>query len=134
TRLVLAAVRLFMEFSRDGGRLAAHGVDAPERAIFRRALTERRSTAVDEQRAHHCSVSMKRWISLSKSCSLRRISSIFLIEWITVEWCLPPNRRPISGSDLSVSVLQRYIAIWRGKAIGLALFLDLSWATLSLNW
>ena len=28
-----------------------------------------------------------------------RSSSTFLIEWITVEWCLPPKLRPISGSD-----------------------------------
>jgi len=41
---------------------------------------------------------------------------------ITVEWCLPPKRRPISGRELSVRDLHRYIAICRGMAICWLLF------------
>jgi hypothetical protein len=49
-------------------------------------------------------------IVLFKSLSLRRSASILLIECRTVVWCLPPNWRPISGSDAEVSCFTRYIA------------------------
>src|SRR5712692_2820484 len=63
-------------------------------------------------------------IRLLKSLSFFRRSSTFRIEWITVEWCLPPKLRPISGSDACVSDLQRYIAIWRGIATDFELLRD----------
>ena len=40
---------------------------------------------------------------------------------MTVEWCLSLKSRPISGYESSVNWRQRYIATWRGNAIGLAL-------------
>ena len=43
---------------------------------------------------------------------------------MTVEWCLPPKLRPISGSDAWVSALHRYIAIWRGIATDFELLRD----------
>ena len=52
--------------------------------------------------------------------------SIFWIEWMTVEWCLPPNALPISGSEARVSVLHMYIATWRGRAMDLELLRDFS--------
>ena len=61
-----------------------------------------------------------------------RRSSIFRIEWITVEWCLPPKLRPISGSDACVSDLHRYIAIWRGIATDFELLRDFSSVELQL--
>ena len=36
------------------------------------------------------------------------------MECITVVWCLPPNCRPISGSEASVICLARYMAICLG--------------------
>ncbi len=54
------------------------------------------------------------------------------MEWITVEWCLPPKLRPISGSDAFVRDLQRYIATWRGSATDFELLRDFSSA--SFNW
>ena len=33
----------------------------------------------------------------------------------TVVWSRPPKRRPISGSERSVSTFDRYMAIWRGR-------------------
>ena len=54
-----------------------------------------------------------------RSLSLRRSASILLMECSTVVWCLPPNWRPISGSDAEVSCFTRYMAIWRGKGDGL---------------
>ena len=61
-----------------------------------------------------------------KALSVRRCSSILPMECITVVWCLPPNWRPISGSDASVSCLARYMAIWRGTTIWRELFFCLS--------
>jgi len=60
----------------------------------------------------NCSVILL--ISLFKSLSVLRCSSIFSTECKTVVWCFPPNCRPISGSDASVRCLARYMAIWRG--------------------
>src|ERR1700683_1219817 len=54
-----------------------------------------------------------------RSLSVRRRPSILLIECKTVVWCLPPNWRPISGSEAEVSCFTRYMAIWRGKAMAL---------------
>src|SRR6185436_4162486 len=64
-------------------------------------------------------------IRMLKSPSFLRRSSTFRIEWITVEWCLPPKLRPISGSDACVSDLHRYMAIWRGMATDFELLRDL---------
>ena len=57
------------------------------------------------------------WKFASRFCSTAlnsesrcRIPSIFWIEWMTVEWCLPPNALPISGSEARVSALHMYIA------------------------
>ena len=54
------------------------------------------------------------------------MTSILRMEWMTVEWCLPPKLRPISGRDAWVNDLQRYIATWRGIAIDFVLFRDFS--------
>src|SRR5216684_3802602 len=67
--------------------------------------------------ARYCSASIKRVIVRFKSLSDRRNSSILLMECSTVVWCLPPNCRPISGSEAVVSCLTIYIATCRGKAI-----------------
>jgi hypothetical protein len=45
-----------------------------------------------------------------------------LMEWMTVEWCLPPKLFPISGKLALVSDLERYMAICRGRAMDLELF------------
>jgi hypothetical protein len=60
----------------------------------------------------NCSVSL--FSSRFKSLSFLRTSSIFSTECSTVVWCLPPNCRPISGSEASVRCLARYMAICRG--------------------
>jgi hypothetical protein len=60
----------------------------------------------------NCSVSLL--TSLFKSLSFLRASSIFSTECKTVVWCLPPNCRPISGSEASVRCLAKYIAICLG--------------------
>src|SRR3972149_3473716 len=46
--------------------------------------------------------------------SWRIRSLICFTAWITVEWSFPPNWRPISGNEDSVSVRHRYIASCRG--------------------
>jgi hypothetical protein len=63
---------------------------------------------------HPPKVSVSLLSSLFKSLSLFRLSSIFSTECSTVVWCLPPNWRPISGSEASVRCLARYMAICRG--------------------
>jgi hypothetical protein len=60
----------------------------------------------------NCSVSL--FSSLFKSLSALRTVSILSTECMTVVWCLPPNWRPISGSEASVRCLARYMAICRG--------------------
>src|SRR4030095_1905327 len=98
---------------------------------FHKLSTSRR----EEERSHtwktskgrvyppNCSVSLL--MSLFKSLSFLRCSSIFSTECKTVVWCLPPNCRPISGREASVRCLARYIAIWRGYTIARELFLSL---------
>src|SRR3954465_11702951 len=71
-------------------------------------------------------------IRVLKSPSFLRRSSTLRMEWITVEWCLPPKLRPISGSDACVSDLQRYIGIWRGIATDFELLRDFSSAIFRL--
>ena len=66
-----------------------------------------------------------------KSPSFCRRSSTLRIEWITVEWCLPPKLLPISGSDAFVKFLHRYIAICRGIATDFELFFDFNSVTFS---
>src|SRR5688572_33239833 len=70
--------------------------------------------------------------SVLKSPSRCRRDSIFLMEWMTVEWCLPPKLFPISGSDAFVNALHRYIAIWRGMAIDFELFRDFN--SVNFSW
>ena len=69
----------------------------------------------------------KLWISLSNSGSCLRMSSILRTEWITVEWCLPPNSLPISGSEAPVRLLvqvHRDLAR-QGDRLGVVLGLEL---------
>src|SRR5205085_5760085 len=80
--------------------------------------------AAVENRQSHRNPSRKLPIRMLKFPSFLRRSSTLRIEWITVEWCLPPKLRPISGSDACVSDLQRYIAIWRGFATDFELLRD----------
>src|SRR5258705_3745952 len=68
--------------------------------------------------------SRKLLISLLKSVSFLRRSSIFRLEWITVEWCFPPKLAPISASDACVNDLHKYIAICLGMATDLELLRD----------
>ena len=70
---------------------------------------ERKNSSVVRKIAY-CKASIKRVIVRFKSLSDRRISSILLMECNTVVWCLPPNCRPISGSDAVVSCFTIYIA------------------------
>jgi len=49
------------------------------------------------------------WVLKAASCF--RLFSTFRIEWITVEWCLPPKLFPIWGNEALVRDLHRYIAI-----------------------
>jgi hypothetical protein len=65
---------------------------------------------VGEKFQSYCNASISRVIVRFKSLSDRRISSILWIECSTVVWCLPPNWRPISGSDAVVSCLTMYMA------------------------
>jgi len=58
----------------------------------------------------YCNASIRRVMVRFRSLSDRRNSSILLIECNTVVWCLPPNCRPISGSEAVVSCLTMYIA------------------------
>src|SRR6185312_1825724 len=85
-----------------------------------------------ENRQSHRNPSRKLPIRMLKFTSFLRRSSTFRIEWITVEWCLPPKLRPISGRDACVSDLQRYIAIWRGIATDFELFRDFNSAIFRL--
>src|SRR5262245_14235534 len=80
----------------------------------------------------HRNACTKLLISLSKSGSRLRMVSILRTEWITVEWCFPPKSLPISGSEALVRVLVRYMAIWRGSATDLELFLALSSVSFTL--
>src|SRR5581483_4457593 len=91
------------------------------------------STALPVQSCgNHRKPSRKFPIRVLKSASFLRRSSTFRIEWMTVEWCLPPKLRPISGSDACVSDLQRYIAICRGIATDFELLRDFRSTILSL--
>src|SRR5712692_7380125 len=67
-----------------------------------------------EAAAHPPNCSVILLISLFKSLSVFRAPSIFSTECSTVVWCLPPNCRPISGSEASVRRFARYMAICRG--------------------
>src|SRR5581483_1946708 len=81
----------------------------------------------------YCSASIRRVMVRLSSLSERRISSILLMECSTVVWCLPPNCRPISGSEAVVSCLTMYIATWRGKAIARVLLRSLSFCSSRLK-
>src|SRR5947199_8095229 len=62
---------------------------------------------------------LRRWFSSSDWAAC---VAILLTEWMTVEWCLPPNFLPMSGKEDVVIFLQRYIATCRGKATTRELF------------
>ena len=85
--------------------------------------------AVDKNKSDaqnpYFNVSKKPLIRVLKSRSRLQRASIFRIEWITVVWCLPPKLLPIWGREAFVSVLHKYIAICRGRAIAFELFRDL---------
>src|ERR1700738_3140963 len=82
-----------------------------------RAGNEVQANLVTATDCLYCRASIRREMVRLRSLSDRRNSSILLIECSTVVWCLPPNCRPISGSEAVVSCLTIYIATWRGKAI-----------------
>src|SRR5205085_11608936 len=84
-------------------------------------------------RCYVVSVSVSLLSNLFKSLSFLRTVSILSTECITVVWCLPPNWRPISGSEASVRCFARYIAICRGKTMLRELFFCLISATRSPN-
>ena len=50
-------------------------------------------------------------ISCCKALSDDASSSILRTAWSTVVWSRPPNRRPISGKERGVNILDKYIAI-----------------------
>ena len=68
-----------------------------------------RRAFIPEAGASANSTSSDSVVSLATSASILRTACS------TVVWSRPPNRRPISGSERSVSVLARYIATWRGR-------------------
>ena len=61
-------------------------------------------------KSNYCRASIRRVMVRFNSLSERRNSSILLMECKTVVWCLPPNWRPISGSDAVVNCLTMYMA------------------------
>ena len=65
-------------------------------------------------------------MAVSISLSLVRSCSILRMECSTVVWCFPPKSPPIWGKERFVSLLHRYIANWRGRAIRGELFLERS--------
>src|SRR5688572_3425896 len=72
----------------------------------------------------YCSDCIRVLTWLLKTASVFRRSSTFRMEWMTVEWCLPPKLLPISGSDALVRFLHRYMATCRGRATDFELFRD----------
>src|SRR2546426_180179 len=67
--------------------------------------------------------SVKFWSILFNSLSCCRNNSILLIECKTVVWCLFPNSRPMCGSDIPVSLLQRYV-VRDGNVLAFGFLLD----------
>src|SRR5262249_11880231 len=65
--------------------------------------------------AHSCNCRFSSSISSASAVSVLTRFSILRTACSTVVWSRPPNRRPISGSERSVSVLARYMATWRGR-------------------
>ena len=65
--------------------------------------------------------------------SVRLRWSILAMEYITVEWRLPPKWLPISTREASVNCLARYIASCRGKVTARVVDLWLSSSTCMPN-
>src|ERR1700752_730367 len=59
---------------------------------------------------YSCNCRLSDSTSSDSAVSLATSASILRTACSTVVWSRPPNRRPISGSERSVSVLARYIA------------------------
>src|SRR5580704_14028342 len=93
------------------------GEDAPEECSRAMRHEQERKRCRKGSEKNYCNASINRVMVRFRSLSDRRISSILWIECSTVVWCLPPNWRPISGSDAVVSCLTMYVATCRGKAI-----------------
>ena len=64
---------------------------------------------------HSCNWRFSSSISSASAVSVLTRFSIFRTACSTVVWSRPPKRRPISGSERSVSVLARYIATCLGR-------------------
>src|SRR5262249_36590595 len=65
--------------------------------------------------AHSCNCRFSSSISSASAVSVLTRFSILRTACSTVVWSRPPKRRPISGSERSVSVLARYMATCRGR-------------------
>src|ERR1700722_15008961 len=76
---------------------------------------QRRGGGRQAAAGYSCSWPLSDSISVASALSVPIRPSILRTAGSTVVWSPPPKRRPISGSERSVSVLARYIAIWRGR-------------------
>src|SRR6185295_5457559 len=89
----------------------------PQDARARRVDRGRQSAGHDRpgEPDHSCNWRFSSSISSANALSVLTRFSIFRTACSTVVWSRPPKRRPISGSERSVSVLARYIATCRGR-------------------
>src|SRR5262245_49170477 len=95
---------------------------------------ERRPGGVARRPSYSCSRRLSSSISSASVESLSTSPSILRTACSTVVWSRPPKRRPISGSERSVSVLARYMAIWRGRTTLAVRRDDRRSARLTLYW
>jgi hypothetical protein len=109
--------RLFFAIKRARRRLQKISGDDGRLCSWQKIPPTRRPAALDAGlkskyvlRVDYCKASISRVMVRFKSLSERLSSSILLMECSTVVWCLPPNCRPISGSEAVVSCLTIYMA------------------------
>src|SRR5262249_1012518 len=84
--------------------------------------------------AHSCNCRFSSSISSASAESVFTRFSIFRTACNTVVWSRPPKRRPISGSERSVSVLARYIATCPARTTFALRREDRRSARLTLYW
>src|ERR1044072_634870 len=83
---------------------------------------------------YSCNCRFRDSTSSDSAISRATSASILRTACSTVVWSRPPNRRPISGSERSVSVFARYIATWRGRTTLAVRRDDKRSARLTLYW
>jgi hypothetical protein len=99
-------VALATDLRKSGREMTPKTFDAQPQAVGKEALQKPRS----RNPAHSCNCRFSSSISSASVLSVLTRLSIFRTACRTVVWSRPPNRRPISGSERSVSALARYIA------------------------